>query len=134
MIERFIEKCAADCVGGFIAYYNDMSVYAPDPMWMLSRAVAVLVCNDRRLLIAAADLTMEDRCADDAVFRRIERGAFAKRSTGALFAQGRYFSIRTGTLAGSYQISDDLIINEMFPNPRAYRRFLLSKTGDGSLS
>ena len=125
MIERFIEKSGASCIGGFIAYYNDMSLYAPDPAWMLSRAVAVLVCADRRLLISAADLTLEDRAPEQAVFRRIERETFAARSTGALFAQGRYFSIRSGPLAGSYQISDDLVRSDEFPNPRAYRRFLL---------
>ena len=43
MIERFIEKSGAACIGGFIAYYNDMSLYAPDPAVMLSRAVAILV-------------------------------------------------------------------------------------------
>ena len=127
MIEKFIEKSGASCIGGFLAYYNDMSLYAPDPTWMLSRAVAVLVCADRRLLISAADLTLEERAPENAVFRRIERDMFAARSTGALFAQGRYFSIRSGPLAGSYQISDDLIRNEIFPDPRAYRRFLLQQ-------
>ena len=127
MIERFIEKSGAACIGGFIAYYNDMSLYAPDPMLMLSRAVAILVLADRRLLICPADLTLEDRAPEHAVFRSIERDQFAKRSTGALFAQGRYFSIRSGDLAGSYQISDDLIRSEAFPNPRAYRQFLLGQ-------
>ncbi len=129
MIEQFIEKSGARCIGGFLAYYNDMSLYAPDPMLMLSRAIAILVCDDRRLLISAADLTLEDRAADAAVFRRIGRDQFAKRSTGALFAQGRYFSIRSGELSGSYQISDDLVKNELFPDPRAYRRFLLEHPG-----
>ena len=78
-------------------------------------------------LIRFADLTLEDRAPDHAVFRSIERDQFAKRSTGALFAQGRYFSIRSGDLAGSYQISDDLVISEAFPDPRAYRKFLLGK-------
>ena len=125
MIERFIEKSGATCIGGFVAYYNDMSLYAPDPMKMLSHAVAVLICDDRRLLICQADLTLEDMAPDAAVFRRIDRNMFAKRSTGALFAQGRYFSIRSGDLAGSYQISDDFVKNDWFPDPRAYRRFLL---------
>ena len=127
MIEDFIEKSGTGCIGGFIAYYNDMSLYAPDPACMLSRAVAILVRDDRRLLICNADLTLEDQAPANAVFRSIERDQFAKRSTGALFAQGRYFSIRSGDLAGSYQISDDLIRNEVFPDPRAYRRFLLEK-------
>lgn len=126
MIERFMKKSGAACIGGFIAYYNDMSLYAPDPMKMLSGAVAVLICADRRLLISPADLTLEERAPERAVFRRIERETFARRSTGALFAQGRYFSIRSGDLAGSYQISDDYVKNDRFPNPRAYRRFLLS--------
>ncbi len=125
MIEKFIEKSGAQCIGGFIAYYNDMSLYAPDPMLMLSRAIVILVCPDRRLLISAADLTLEDRAAEHAVFRRIGREQFARQSTGALFAQGRYFSIRSGELSGSYQISDDLVKNELFPDPRAYRRLLL---------
>ena len=127
MIERFIEMSGAACIGGFIAYYNDMSLYAPDPTLMLSRAVAILVRADRRLLICHADLTLEDLAPEFAVFLSIERDQFAKRSTGALFAQGRYFSVRSGDLAGSYQISDDLVRNEMFPDPRAYRRFLLER-------
>lgn len=127
MIERFIEKSGASCIGGFIAYYNDMSLYAPDPTWMLSRAIAILVRSDRRLLICPADLTLEEQAPERAVFLSIGREMFASQSTGALFAQGRYFSIRSGDLAGSYQISDDLIRNELFPNPRAYRRFLLGR-------
>lgn len=127
MIEKYIEKSGAACIGGFIAYYNDMSLYAPDPMLMLSRAVAILVLTDRRVLITQTDLTQEDQAPEHAVFRFIELDQFAKRSTGALFAQGRYFSIRSGELAGSYQISDDLILSEAFPNPRAYRRFLLDR-------
>ena len=124
MIEQFVRRFALPCRGGFIAYYNDMNVYAPDPMWMLSRSVVILICSGGRMMISHADLTLEDRAAESAVFCAIERDVFAKRSTGALFAQGRYFSIREGEFAGSYQISDDLIQNERFPNPRAYRRFL----------
>ena len=75
-------------------------------------------------MICPADLTLEDRAPEHAVFRSIERDQFAKRSTGALFAQGRYFSIRAGEFSGSYQISDDLIRNDEFPNPRAYLRCL----------
>ena len=127
MIEDYIEKSGAACIGGLIAYYNDMSLYAPDPMLMLSRAVAILVLADRRLLITAADLTLEEQAPEFAVFRYIEPDQFARRSTGALFAQGRYFSIRSGDLAGSYQISDDLILSEAFPSTRAYRRFLLGR-------
>ncbi len=128
MIEQFIEKSGAQCVGGFIAYYyNDMSLYAPDPMAMLSRAVVILVRSDRRLLICPSDLTLAERAPEQAVFRTIAREMFAKRSTGALFAQGRYFSIRSGDLAGSYQISDDLVRNELFPDPRAYRKLLLNQ-------
>ena len=127
MIEQFIKNSGASCIGGFIAYYNDMSLYAPDPMWMLSRAVVILVRADRRLLISPADLTLEDQAPAQAVFKTIGRDQFAKRSTGALFAQGRYFSIRSGDLAGSYQISDDLILNERFPSPHAYRQFLLGR-------
>ena len=126
MIEQFIRRCGLPCRGGFIAYYNDMNVYAPDPMWMLSRAVAVLVCANGRLLISRADLTREEQTARDAVFSAIDRTLFAKRSTGALIGQGRYFSISDGEFAGSYQISDDLLLNDEFPAPRAYRRFLLS--------
>ena len=73
------------------------------------------------------NLNLTDTQPEHAVFRSIERDQFAKRSTGALFAQGRYFSIRSGDLAGSYQISDDLIRSEAFPNPRAYRQFLLGQ-------
>ena len=124
MIEQFIRRCGLPCRGGFIAYYNDMNVYAPDPTWMLSRAVAVLVCGNGRLLITHADLTREERAPEAAVFSVIDRALFARRSTGALFAQGRYFSIREGEFSGSYQISDDLVRNDEFPNPRAYLRCL----------
>lgn len=125
MIEQFIKKSGSPCIGGFIAYYNDMSLYAPDPTAMLSRAVVILVRPDQSLLICPADLTLEDRAPEHAVFRTIGRDLFAKRSTGALFAQGRYFSIRSGDLEGSYQISDDFVRSEQFPNPRAYRKLLL---------
>ncbi len=124
MIEQFIRRCGFPCRGGFIAYYNDMNVYAPDPMWMLSRAVAVLVCGSGQLLISHADLTREEQAAEDAVFSVLDRALLGKRSTGALFAQGRYFSIREGEFAGSYQISDDLIRSDELPDPRAYRRCL----------
>ena len=125
MIEQFIRQSALSCRGGFIAYYNDMNVYAPDPMWMLSRAVVILIGAGGQLFISHADLTHAEQAVEDAVFSMIGRDQFAKRSTGALFAQGRYFSIRAGEFAGSYQISDDLIRNEEFPDPRAYRRRLL---------
>ena len=125
MIEQFIRQSGLPCRGGFIAYYNDMSLYAPDPMWMLSRAVVVLIGAGGQLFISRADLTRADRAVRDAVFSMIGRELFAKRSTGALFAQGRYFSIREGEFAGSYQISEDLLRTERFPDSRAYRRFLL---------
>ena len=124
MIELFIRRSALPCRGGFIAYYNDMNVYAPDPMWMLSRAVVILIGSGGQLFISHADLTREALAVEDAVFSLIERGQFAKRSTGALFAQGRYFSIREGEFAGSYQISDDYLRTEEYPDPRAYRRCL----------
>ena len=125
MIEQFIRQSALPCRGGFIAYYNDMNVYAPDPLWMLSRAVVILIGAGGQLFISRADLTREEQAAEDAVFSMIGREQFAKRSTGALFAQGRYFSIREGEFAGSYQISDDYLRTEEYSNPRAYRRRLL---------
>lgn len=128
MIEEFIRRCGFSCRGGFIAYYNDMNVYAPDPMWMLSRAAVILIAGGGQIYISPVDLTREDQAPDAAEFRLIDRSEFAKRSTGALFAQGRYFSVRSGPCAGSYQISDDLILNERFPNPRAYRKYLLDVT------
>ena len=124
MIEQFSRRSALPCRGGFLAYYNDMNVYAPDPMWMLSRAVVVLIGAGGQIFISRADLTRPEQAVEDAVFSMIGRDAFAKRSTGALFAQGRYFSIRDGEFAGSYQISDDYLRSEVFPDPRAYRRFL----------
>ncbi len=127
MIEALMIRSGVACCGGFVAYYNDMSVYAPDPALPFSRAVGILVCSDHRLLICPVDLTKPEEIPDRPAFVRISRSDFGSRSTGALFASGRYFSIRTGTLAGSYQISDDLIMNEDFPNARAYRRFLLMK-------
>ncbi|MBR4132315.1 MAG: hypothetical protein IKT99_04995 [Oscillospiraceae bacterium] len=127
MIEQFIRRSALPCRGGFIAYYNDMNVYAPDPMWMLSRAVVILIGAGGQLFISRADLTREEQAAEDAVFSMIGREQFAKRSTGALFAQGRYFSISEGEFAGSYQISDDYLRTEEYPNPRAYRRRLLGR-------
>lgn len=127
MIEALMIRSGVACCGGFVAYYNDMSVYAPDPALPFSRAVAILVCEDRRLLICPVDLTKPDEIPDRPAFVRISRSEFGSRSTGALIASGRYFSIRTGALAGSYQISDDMVINDVFPNARAYRRFLLMK-------
>ena len=111
IIEQFIRQSGLSCRGGFVAYYNDMNVYAPDPMWMLSRAVVILIGSGGQLFISRADLTREELAVQDAVF--------------SMFAQGRYFSIRDGEFAGSYQISDDYLRSEEFPNPRAYRRFLL---------
>ena len=61
MIEQFIRQSGLPCRGGFIAYYNDMSLYAPDPMWMLSRAVVVLIGAGGHLFISRADLTRADR-------------------------------------------------------------------------
>ena len=127
MIEQFAERCALQCRGGFIAYYNDMNLYAPDPAQMLSRAIALLICADGPVLISRADLTLEENAVRHAAFSVIDRALFARRSTGALFAQGRYFSISSGEFAGSYQISDDLILNEAFSCPRDYRRYLLSR-------
>lgn len=127
MIEALMIRCGAECRGGFVAYYNEMSLYSPDPAAMFSRAVAVLILCDHRLLITPIDLTKPDEIPDYPAFRRIERSEFGARSTGALFARGCYFSICSGELKGSYQISEDLFKTEEFPNARAYRRFLLMK-------
>lgn len=127
MIEALMIRSGVACCGGFVAYYNDMSVYAPDPALPFSRAVAILVCADRQLLICPIDMTKPEEIPDRPPFVRISRSEFGARSTGALFASGRYFSIRSGPLTGSYQISDDMLINDDFPNARAYRRFLLMK-------
>ena len=126
MIEQYVECCALPCRGGFLAYYNDMGLYAPDPAQMLSRAIVLLICDGGTLLISRANLTLEEKAVQQATFSAIDRTLFAKRSTGALFAQGRYFSISSGEYAGSYQISDDLIRNDTFTCPRDYRRYLFS--------
>ena len=127
MIHQLLIRSGVSCRGGFIAYYNEMSVYCPDPMAMFSRSIAVLVCGDGRLLICPVDLS---RTAQEQIFlfKRIERAAFGSRSTGALFFRGCYFSIHEGPLTGRYQISEDYIACDEFPNPRAYRKFLLDKT------
>lgn len=131
MIDQLILRSGVICRGGFIAYYNEMSVYSPDPMAMFSRSIAILVSADGRLLICPVDMTKPDVVPQTPGFRRISRGMFGTRSTGALFAQGRYFSIDSGELMGSYQISDDLVLCDEFPNPRAYRRYLLQKEPKG---
>lgn len=128
MIDELIFRSGVPCRGGFIAFYNEMSLYCPDPARMFSAAVAILVCEDGRLLICPADLTKPDVIPDHPAFRRISRAEFGSRSTGPLFAKGCYFSIRSGELCGSYQISDDLVVCDEFPNARAYRRYLLQKT------
>ena len=110
MIHQLIIRSGVPCRGGFIAYYNEMSVYCPDPMAMFSRSIAILVCGDGRLLVCPVDMTRPDEVPEQPDFRRISRGEFGTRSTGALFAQGRYFSIGSGELKGSYQISDDLVV------------------------
>ncbi len=132
MIEQLIAQSGVPCRGGFIAYYHDMSVYCPDPIRMCSRAIGVVICGDGRLLICPADLTRPDDVPENPGFRRISRDLFGRRSTGALFATGCYFSIDSGELAGSYQISDDRIVCEEFPTARAYRRYLLQGESGGS--
>lgn len=127
MIDELIFSSGVSCRGGFIAYYNDMSLYCPDPAAMFRRSVAVLICGDGRLLILPVDLTRPEEIPERPAFRRISRAEFGARSTGALFAKGCYFSIETGPLKGSYQISDDLARTDEFPNARAYRRYLLQK-------
>ena len=127
MIDQLIFRSGVTCRGGFIAYYNDMSLYSPDPLAMFSRAIAILVCHDGRLLICPVDMTKPEEVPEQPTFRRISRGEFGTRSFGALFAQGRYFSIRSGELMGSYQISDILVRCDEFPTPRAYQRYLLQK-------
>ncbi len=131
MIEQLIFRSGVPCRGGFIAYYNEMSLYCPDPMAMFSRSIAILVCHDGRLLVCPVDMTKPDEVPEQPGFRRISRGEFGTRSFGALFAQGRYFSIRSGELMGSYQISDDLVVCDEFPNPKAYQRYLLQKEAKG---
>lgn len=127
VIEALVIRSGVACRGGFVAYFNDMSLYSPDPAAMFSRAVAILVCADGRLLICPVDLTRPEEIPDRPAFRRISRAEFGARSTGALFARGCYFSIDTGELRGSYQISEDMISCDEFPNARAYRRYLLQK-------
>ena len=127
MIEQLMIRSGVLCQGGFVAYYNDMSLYSPDPAAMFRRAIGLLVCADGRLLVCPVDLTQPDALPAQPVFRRISRAEFGSRSTGALFAKGCYFSIDTGDLRGSYQISDDRVVNETFPTARAYRRYLLQK-------
>lgn len=128
MIDELIFRSGVSCRGGFIAYYNDMALYSPDPAEMFRRSVAILVCADGRLLICLADMTKPDVIPEHPAFRRISRAEFGSRSFGALFAKGIYFSISTGELRGSYQISDDRVVCDEFPTARAYCRYLLQKS------
>ncbi len=127
MIQELISCSGVACRGGFIAYYHEMSLYCPDPALMFSKAIGILVSADGRFLITPVDLTHPEELVPWPHFRRIPRTEFSSRATGALFYEGRYFAIKSGDLMGAYQISDDLVLNERFPNPKAYRRFLLQK-------
>ena len=127
MIREIQAQCRDLCRGGFVAYWNDSNLYNADPAAMFTRAIAVLITGSHQLLICPVDLS---RTAQEQIFlfKRIERAAFGSRSTGALFFRGCYFSIHEGPLTGRYQISEDYIACDEFPNPRAYRKFLLDKT------
>lgn len=128
MIDELIFHSGVACCGGFIAYYNDMSLYCPDPAIMFSRAIAILISNDGRLLISPVDLTRPDDVFNCLHFERISRAEFGSRSFGVLFARGCYFSIDTGHLCGSYQISHDLVVSDRFPSAKAYCKYLLRKS------
>lgn len=126
MIEQVLASCRTLCRGGFVAYYQDSALYPSDPAAMFTRAVAVLIAGDGRLLICPVDLSRPEQ-PQEFHLRRIERTAFGSRATGALFARGCYFSIDEGPLKGGYQISDDRVVCDEFPTARAYRRYLLGK-------
>lgn len=112
-------------VGGFIAYWNDNPLYPGDPAAMFRRALAVLITAQEQVYVCPVDLTQEEPDCSKTMFYPMGRHQFAARSTGALFFKGCYFSIREGDYAGSYQISEDLIKNDRFPNAKAYTKFLL---------
>ena len=122
MIETLAQSY--DCIGGFIAYWNDSPLYPSDPEAMFRKAIAVLITQDERILVCPVDLTEK---SEPGAFRYIPKYQFSNRSTGALFFKGCYFSIREGDLQGSYQISSDFIKNQRFSNERAYTKFLLNK-------
>ena len=125
MIETLIEMCRVDCRGGFVAYWNDSPLYPSDPSAMFSRAIAVLLTTDGRFLVRPIDLTQPDPIQSEGTFRFVDQSLFGTRSTGPLFFKGCYFSIRSGDLAGPYQISEDLVKSKEFPNARAYLKRML---------
>lgn len=125
MIQELTKLCPLAVAGGFIAYWNDNPLYPSDPAAMFRRALAVLITDGGQIYITPVDMTREELDPGAITFYPIARNQFARRSTGALFYKGCYFSIRTGDYAGPYQISSDLIKNTSFPNEKAYTKFLL---------
>ena len=127
MIEAVIAGAGIPCTGGFIAYYNDTSLYARDAAKMFSDAIAVVFAADGSLFAAPVDLTKPGVLPTAGEFLPLDRGLLGTRSTGALFATGCYFSVRSGPFQGAYQISHDYLKCSKFPTIRAYRTALLHK-------
>lgn len=127
MLQSLLDRAGLSYIGGFLAYFNDSSLYPSDPAGMFRRSIAVAILPDDTILAAPVDLTSEAAAQQPAVFSPIETDNFSKRSFGPFFYRSCYFAIRRGPLAGSYQITSDFIRTDRFPNERAYTRFLFGK-------
>lgn len=127
MLQSLIDRTGLSCVGGFLAYFNDSSLYPGDPAAMFRKSIAVLILADDTILAAPVDLSSETAFQQPTVFTPVDPSVFSSRSFGPFFYRSCYFAIRSGALAGSYQITTEFIRNDRFPNERAYTRFLLGK-------
>ena len=125
MIEQLLAAFPMSAIGGFIAYWNDNPLYPTDPMAMFRKALAVLITDREEIYVCPVDMTRDALDLPHTMFYPLPRHQFGSRSTGALFYKGCYFSIRDGDYAGPYQISEDLVCSDRFPNARAYTKFLL---------
>ena len=125
MIEKLTAAFPMDTIGGFVAYWNDNPLYPSDPMAMFRKSLGVMITAKEQVYVCPVDLTVEELDLTKAMFYPLEKHLFGSRSTGALFYKGCYFSIREGDYAGAYQISDDMLKTDRFPNAKAYTRFLL---------
>ena len=125
MIEKLKSVFPMPVIGGFIAYWNKGHMYAADPQEMFTRSLAVLINEQEQIYVCPINVMQEEPDLTDTMFYPMQKYQFGSRSTGALFYKGCYFSVREGDYAGAYQISDDMLKTDRFPNARAYTRFLL---------
>ena len=125
MIETVKAAFPMATIGGFIAYWNEGQLYPKDVRDMFTKSLAVLITAQEQIYVCPVDMTREEPDLTNAMFYPLQKHQFGSRSTGALFYKGCYFSVRDGAYAGAYQISDDMIKTDRFPNAKAYTKFLL---------